>query len=193
MPRHSSKLAVCIFLLLAGIVVIASINPTSTNAADEPASINKRSDSTKQVATSNLNEVRDRARLLHQTIHGLLQAVHHHYYREDEGLPLPSATFEEVFKKLADDWNIELHWMAVNGKAMRVSHRPQNQFEKDAVASLIKGATEYGKLDGDVYLYVGAIRLSSSCLKCHVPSRKSLEDRIAALVIKMPINQKDSK
>jgi len=92
-----------------------------------------------------------------------------------------------------DDWKVELHWLAVNGKAMRVDHRPQDKFEKEAVKALAAGKSEFSKLDGDIYRYVGAIRLSSRCLKCHVPSRTSLEDRIAGLVIGMPINKERSK
>lgn len=86
-----------------------------------------------------------------------------------------------------------MHWIAVNGKAMRVGHKPQDQFEEAAVKALTSGKREFSKPDRDRYRFVGAIRLSSQCLKCHVPSRKSLEDRIAGLVISMPLDKKDAQ
>ena len=49
-----------------------------------------------------VEEARERARLLHGTIHDTLQIVHSRYYREDEGLTIPAATLKEVFKRLAE-------------------------------------------------------------------------------------------
>ncbi len=48
-----------------------------------------------------MQEARARARLLQETIHATLQIVHHRYYREDEGLPIPALTMKTVFAELA--------------------------------------------------------------------------------------------
>ena len=46
---------------------------------------------------STVDEARGRARLLHETIHGSLQIMHRDFFREDEGLPIPSHSLEDVF------------------------------------------------------------------------------------------------
>jgi len=74
----------------------------------------------------------------------------------------------------------------VNANAMSVDHNPQNDFERQAVRAITEGKLEHEQFDERTYHYAGMIRLGSECLKCHVPMRKSLEDRFAALVISIP-------
>ncbi len=136
---------------------------------------------------SSVDEARRQAELLHETIHASLQLVHHHYYKEDEGLLLPAATFRRVFAELEKRRQVELRWLAVNAEAMDVDHRPQDDFEKAAVAALASGKESHEQTANGVYRYVGAITLGSECLKCHLPNRKSTEDRIAGLAITIPV------
>lgn len=46
-------------------------------------------------------EARDRARLLHETIHGALQVMHRDYFRDDAKLTIPSKSLEDVFQELS--------------------------------------------------------------------------------------------
>lgn len=143
--------------------------------------------STKQTPPlPSLDVARGQASLLHETIHATLQIVHHQYYREDEGLMLPAATLRNVFGEVARRQNVELRWLAINAQAMNVDHVAQSKFEKDAVAALSSGQTSFEQADGKTYRHVGAITLTSDCLKCHVPSRTSTRDRIAGLLISIP-------
>jgi hypothetical protein len=132
-------------------------------------------------------EARGRAELLHETIHAALQVVHHEYYREDQGLTIPAVTLGRVFGELADRHKVELRWLAVNAQPMNVAHKPRDDFEKEAVAALSKGAESYEQVADGVYRFAGPITLSSECLKCHLPQRTSTKDRTAGLVISLPL------
>jgi hypothetical protein len=132
-------------------------------------------------------EARQRARLLHETIHGTLQVMHRDFFREDEKLKIPSRSLEDVFSELAKSHKVEVRWLAVNAEAMSVDHKPQTDFERSAVRAIAAGKAEYDEHDAARYQYAGAIRLGSQCLKCHLPNRKSTEDRQAALVLSFPL------
>lgn len=134
-------------------------------------------------------QARARARILHETIHGALQVMHRDLFREDEKLTIPSQSLEDVFKELHRSHDVEARWLAVNTEAMNVDHRAQTDFEKDAVKALATGETEFESTDDRIYRYAGAIRLSSQCLKCHLPNRTSTEDRAAGLVISIPLSK----
>ena len=85
---------------------------------------------------------------------------------------------------------VELRWLAVEGKTMNVDHAPRDAFERKAAAALRAGAEEYEAVEEGRYRRAGAIVLHNACLKCHVPDRKTLEDRAAGLVIVMPFGRK---
>ncbi len=78
---------------------------------------------------------------------------------------------------------------AVNGQAMNVAHLPQNEFERNAVKALSEGQETYDETKDGVYQYVGMICLTNECLKCHVPNRKSTENRAAGIVITIPVKK----
>ena len=65
--------------------------------------------------------------------------------------------------------------------------RYKDAFEKKAVTVLSEGVREFEAIEGDDFRFVGTIRLHNSCLKCHVPFRKSLETRFAGLSVRIPI------
>jgi len=160
------------------------------NGSDTSSKNDQNSTETKGISPVTLDEARGRARLLHETIHSTLQVIHREYYREDEGLPIPSRTLKAVFDELSRRWNIKIDWLAVNAQAMDIDHNPRNKFEKDAAAALTKGKQEFEVVENDVYRHAGVIVLSSECLKCHLPNRRSNKNRAAGLVISMPIKKK---
>ncbi|MDB5392255.1 MAG: hypothetical protein JWM11_7901 [Planctomycetaceae bacterium] len=175
------------------LVIAVSIASISSGLSQEPlgtlgktpevAEVKARS----TIAAPLLEEARHQAEILHTAMHSTLQVVHHRYYRKDEGLLLPAAVLKDVFAELEKDQHIQLRWLAVDGQAMNSDHEPQDQFEMDAVQALKSGKRDYERVEGGVYRRVAAIKLTNHCLKCHIPNRKSLEDRTAGLIIAIPI------
>ena len=157
---------------------------------DKPSTGQKQPENVKNYPATTEDEARGRARLLHETLHATLQVVHDEYYRPDERLTLPAATLERVFRELAARQNVKLRWLAVNAQAMNVNHAPQDEFEKNSVTALTAGQDEFERVEHATYRYTGAITLSSACLKCHLPGRTSNKDRVAALVISIPLSAK---
>lgn len=133
-------------------------------------------------------QAQQQAKLLHAAMHSTLQVVHHQYYREDEGLALPAATLLSVFSELKEDQHVSLRWLAVEGQAMNTDHQPRNAFERDAVAALKAGKSEFARTEAGIFRRAGAITLGSHCLKCHVPDRKTTESRTAGLIIAIPVH-----
>lgn len=136
-----------------------------------------------------VKEARQQAELLHVAMHATLHVVHHEYYREDEGLPIPAAIMGDVFDGLKKDRNVTLRWLAVEGVAMNTDHKPQTPFEHAAVKALTSGEAAHESIEAGVYRRAGAITLTGQCLKCHVPDRKNTKDRTAGLIISIPITQ----
>jgi len=133
------------------------------------------------------SEARERAELLHDVVRDTLRVVHHAYYREDEGLPIPAAALKDVFGEIATRRKVELRWLVVDAQAMNVDHNPRNEFEKAAVKSLLAGEASYEQADRETFRYAAVIPLTSECLKCHLPNRRSTKARKAGLIISMPI------
>lgn len=134
-----------------------------------------------------VTEARRQAEVLHSVMHATLQRVHHRYYREDEGLPIPAAVLSEVFDDIAEEEQVQLRWLVVEGQPMNTDHNPQDQFERDAVAALKAGKSAHEEIAVETYRRAAPITLSNHCLKCHVPDRKSTEDRTAGLIITIPL------
>ena len=172
-------LAVCSMSLPAGFCAEPLPPATATAAAGAAAA-----DATPTVA-----EARRQARALHVTVHAALQLVHHRYYREDEGLKIPAATLREVFAELEKDQQITLRWLAVEGQAMNEDHKPRDAFEHAAVKALKDGKPAYELAEPGRFRRAAGIRLSNSCLKCHVPDRKDTKDRTAGLIVSIPLGK----
>ena len=178
--NRNGRAALCVLAVAAGafLLVFASAKARSEEKVAEVA---------KKAPRATLQEAKGQAKLLHDTFDTSLQLVHLEYYREDEGLPIPSLIFEDVFKVVGKERDIKFHWIAVNAQPMSVDHRANDDFEKAAVKELAAGKESYEAVEGDVYRRAGAITLFSQCLKCHVPNRTSTESRTAGLVISIPI------
>lgn len=170
----SRNLTTLALLLLVGGPLLAIGGAASPDKADKAPSA---------------DEARTRARLLHETIHATLHYVHHEYYREDEGLTIPAATMSRVFREVAERQKVQLRWLAVDGEAMNADHKPRDEFERQAAAAIAAGKQEFERIDKDVYRLAAPITLTSDCLKCHIPNRKSSEDRSAGLVVSIPLGE----
>lgn len=134
-----------------------------------------------------VEQARRQAEILHDTLHTTLRVVHHRYYREDEGLLLPAAALREIFADIEKRQKIELHWLAVEGEVMNTDHRARDDFEQAAVVALKADKPSHEEITATTYRRAGPITLRNECLKCHVPDRKSTEDRTAGLVITIPL------
>lgn len=132
------------------------------------------------------DEIRFRARLLHEFIHGALQVMHRDFFEEEDRGKIPSESLEDVFAEMEKTWNVKISWMAVNGKPMSIDHKPSDQFQRAAARAIENGSESHDAIEGGTFRYAGAITLGNRCLKCHVPDRTSLEDRKAAVLISMP-------
>ena len=172
-----------VFLLLA---LIAAIHPVAVGVGSPPeeaaAALGKD-----DILPATEAEAATRARVLHETIHGTLQVMHRDFFDPDQRLSIPSRSLEDVFKELARSWRVNIHWLAVNAEAMNVDNKPRDEFEKEAARQLAAGKPAYSAMEGNVYRFAGSIRMASQCLKCHAPRRTSTEDRVAGLVISMPL------
>jgi hypothetical protein len=176
-------LTLCVLVLVTSRVELAVVS------AGAPPSDPVATTGTGEDLPTTVVEARGRARILHETIHGVLQVVHRDFFRPDDHMSIPSRSLEDVFKELARSWQVQVHWLVVNAEAMNIDNKPRDDFEKDAVKALASGKPEFEAVAGNVYRFAGSIRLASQCLKCHVPSRTSTEDRAAGVVITMPLRR----
>ncbi len=151
----------------------------------------KPKDATTKQPLPSLAEAKQQAAILHDAMHATLQIVHHQYYREDEGLRLPAATLKDVFKEIEETRGIKLRWLVVDGQAMNSDHEPTTEFDKLAVKALQAGEKRLEDSQHGILQHAGAITLTNHCLKCHVPDRKSTEDRTAGLIISIPYADAD--
>ncbi len=173
------KLAMIAFLLFA----VASLMRTMTAGAEEAS---RETESKPIDPPSTVAEVRARALLLHEVVHGALQVVHRDFFDEENMHAIPSASLEDVFKEMSSSYGVEVKWLNVNTDLVNVDHQPDNQFEKEAAKGLAAGKPYVESTDANQYRFAGPIRLASQCLKCHLKHRTSTADRTAGLVISMP-------
>ena len=141
-----------------------------------------------QPAATTVSQARRQAEILHSTLHSSLRVIHDRYYREDEALPIPAAILGEVFKDVETEQHVKLRWLAVEGLAMNSDHKPTDEFERQAAEKLKAGERSHEIIADGVYRRAAPITLSGHCLKCHMPDRKSTRDRVAGLIITIPVN-----
>ena len=182
-PFRSSRISVLVF---AVIVIAGSLS--SFVPADESLTAEPGSQSPTESPRGTTQQARRQAEILHTSIHATLRVVHDRYYREDEGLPIPAAIMGDVFKELEAEQNVKLRWLAVEGLAMNTDHLPQDTFETEAVKALKSGKPFHEQSENGFYRRAAPITLSSHCLKCHMPDRKSTQDRTAGLMIAIPVS-----
>ena len=172
----------------------SSENSSETAAAelaDTQTSDTQTSDtqtSATQAAATTVSQARRQAEILHSTLHSSLRVIHDRYYREDEALPIPAAIFGEVFKDVETEQHVKLRWLAVEGLAMNSDHKPADEFERQAAEKLKAGERFHEIIADGLYRRAAPITLSGHCLKCHMPDRRSTRDRVAGLIIAIPVN-----
>lgn len=181
MKTHVLALATTL-LLIEGL--FPSPQPLQAGEREREAAV-RQAAASEDLPTTEM-EARGRARMLYETIHGTLQVVHRDFFGGAEDLNLPSQSLEDVFKELAVQSRIQVRWLGVNA-TKKADHQPQDDFERKAAQALLAGKKEYAEREGNLYRYVGTIRIQNECLKCHVPNRTSLEDRVAGLAISIPL------
>ncbi len=167
------------------LVILLAATAFSVAWCEEKTTAVRPSSTLAEVPTA--DQARRQAEILHTTMHATLQIVHHRYYQEDEGLLLPAATLKEVFAELEKEEGVKLRWLAVEGQVMNTDHSARDEFEREAVKALKSGKPQYEQVENGIYRRAGSITLTNHCLKCHVPDRKSTEDRTAGLIISMPV------
>lgn len=177
-------------LILAVVVSGAVVTARCEDNAEEEVDAAREEEALASLPTG-LDEARGRAKWLHEVIHGSLQVMHRDFFGDgndgdNDSLSLPSQSLDDVFREMERSWQVKIRWLGVNaGKGK--DHEPADSFEETAARALEKGAGEYEAVEGGLYRFVGAIRLQNQCLKCHVPYRSSLEDRVAGLAISFPL------
>lgn len=174
-------------LILAGIAM--AVNLTSVVPADESSPAETRGGTSTAIPRPSFAQARRQAEILHTSLHATLQVVHDRYYREDEGLPIPASIMGDVFKEIEERDSIRVRWLAVEGQAMNTDHQPQDAFENEAVKSLKSGRPFHDQSENGLYRRAAPITLNNHCLKCHMPDRKSTKDRIAGLIIAIPVEE----
>ncbi|MBL8854711.1 MAG: DUF3365 domain-containing protein [Planctomycetaceae bacterium] len=168
-------------------IVFSSLAPQPWAGRAQDTVVEKQSSSVDDDAVSTKDEARQRARILHEVFHGTLQVIHRDYFREDNGLKIPSRSLEDVFAQLAENHGVQARWIAVDLKAMSIHNEPTTEFELDAVKAIKAGNAEYEAVVDGRFHFAGRIRLSSQCLSCHASRRTSNDDRSAGLIISMPL------
>lgn len=173
-------------VLFAGSLTIWGVVGVRADPPADPREGNADSVS-RDVQRISTAEARRQAEVLHTAVHSTLQLVHHTYFREDEGLPLPAGVMRQMFAELEAEEHVRLRWLAVEGQAMNTDHLPQTEFEQQAFEALKAGRKFYEEVVDGVYRRAGPITLANQCLKCHVPDRKTTENRTAGLIIAIPV------
>lgn len=192
----STTLVVCgTMVLMAGMVSrsYADEMPKSTDPAADADSTTQPNTSVKPVVRISVAEARGQAKLLHEALHGTLLVMHRDFFREDEGLKIPSLSLEDVFSELEENQGVTLRWMSVDTPPMNVDHKPESEFDLEAVRVIRSGKTSYESIVEDRYHHAGRIRLAASCLSCHLSRRSNNDPRSAALVISIPIIAPEKK
>jgi hypothetical protein len=177
---------------LTAAAILSSVFVFEYGRGDEPSGTNQSiiANGARAKGSVSLEEARRQATILHTAMHAALQVVHHRYYREDEGLPIPAATLKDVFAELEQEEKVTLRWLAVDGQVMNSDHKARTPFETEAVAALKAGKKDFEREENGLFRRAGSITLTNHCLKCHMPDRKSTANRTAGLIIAIPIKQK---
>lgn len=175
-----------LLVLTASLAWVMAAPNISRSIAEEKAASSKEIPAVRQRSPE---QAALEADVLHDVLHDTLQIVHHRYYKEDEGLELPAGTMREVFADIEQEHQVKLRWLVVEGQAMNSDHVARDDFERAAVQALVSGKKKHETIDEGYYRRAGAITLSNVCLKCHVPDRRSTENRIAGLLISIPVRK----
>lgn len=176
--------------LIPAIVVGGVLLSTNWLAAEETS---KPEHSALVTNPTNETEARSRAILLYELTHGALHVMHRDFFDEDRSRSIPSASLVDAFREMEKQFGVKMKWLTVNTDVVNVDHQAETPFEKEAVKALAGGEPYAEQYSSSRYQYVGAIRLGSQCLKCHVKTRTDNRDRVAGLVITMAMSSRSDQ
>lgn len=172
-------------LLGASIVALGTLG-IALAFAQEPASPGKPLDGPPKVT---VEVARERAALMHRIYASTLEVMHERYFHNDRAI-VPARALEDVFADVGSDSKIKARWIAVNTKAMSVTHEPKTDFEKRAAREIGTGNETVETTEDGYYWRAGAIPLADGCVSCHTGFFKDppKTQRFAALVIGVPVS-----
>ena len=158
-----------------------------TLSAEEPSG-EKNAPAEQADQRVSVTSAREQARLAHQIYAATLDAMHHHFFRNDRSV-LPARAMEDVFSDIAKQSGVNARWISVNTKPMSIHHEPKSEFEKKAAAEIAAGKEHYEFVEDGFYRRAGAIPLGAGCVGCHNGffSAPPKSPRFAALVISVPV------
>lgn len=186
MTQHNRKSPGSVFWAGATLALLAASVPVGGSDYDAVEERKIRN------LPATVEEARGRARWLHEAMNGALRVMHRDFFDDDQPGRIPSQSLEDVFQEMARSWGVEMRWLGGSG-TQDIDHEPQDRFEERAEEALLAGEPEYEAVYDDRLRFVGAIPLKNECLKCHVPQRKTLEDRVAGLSITIPLRTEESR
>jgi len=177
------------FVLLA--LLLASL-PVCRHMSDEdePATT-EREGHPKYSAPTTINEARSRARLLWELANGSLQVMHRDFLDEEDHKAIPSAALDDVFAEMQKTFQVRMKWLNAGTDVVNTDHQPVGDFENRAATPIARGTPFIEDYRQNQYQLVGAIRLRSQCLKCHLRGRTSTDDRFAGLMISPGVRDAD--
>ena len=182
-----------LLLALAHFCFVQQVDPIIASSAEAEEAEPAKSSVTDEDKARDVNIVHARrlASILFESVHGSLQVMHRDLFREDESVKIPSRSLEDVFSVLNRKHKVELRWLSVDTQAMNIDHEPSSEFEKEVVRHLRTQESNFESVEGNQFHFAGRIRLSTTCLSCHVPRRSDNDDRFAGLLMTFDL-QSDS-
>lgn len=181
------KTILCI--LGVSILCVETHSVAQSNSSPKPGIHESGSPKDSDPKLPSVTEARTRAKILHETLHGVLQVVHRDFFRKNEATKIPSRSLEDAFEVLEEKHDIRIRWISVDLPPMNLDNEPETEFEKQAVKMLKAGKKEHESVSKGRYNHAAPIRLSATCLSCHAPRRSNNDDRKAGLVLSMPVRQ----
>jgi hypothetical protein len=133
---------------------------------------------------------RERAELMHRMYSATLDVLHDRYFHDSRAM-VPARAMEDIFAEMARQSQVEARWIAVNMRAMSLSHEPRDDFEKAAAKEITAGKEHFESIENGYYRRAGAIPLGSNCVNCHAGFFKEppKTPRFAGLVISVPVTE----
>lgn len=173
-------------------VAVALCGEVPTDGANQPEAATDGAGAADDDLRVPVAVARERAELMHRVYAATLEVLHHRYFHDTRAM-VPARAMEDIFAEMARQSQVEAKWIAVNVRAMSLSHEPKSEFEKAAAREIGDGKEYYELVEDGYYRRAGAIPLASGCVNCHSGFFKEppKTPRFAALVISVPVKDQD--
>jgi hypothetical protein len=172
-------------------VAFALCGEPPRDAADKPSGDEKPTAEAEPDHRVPVAVARERAELMHHIYAATLDVLHDRYFHDSRAI-VPARAMEDIFAEMNRQSQVEARWIAVNTRAMSLSHEPSSEFEKAAAKEIADGKDAYELVEDGYYRRAGAIPLAAGCVNCHSGFFKapSKIPRFAGLVISVPVSEK---